>query len=220
MSNGRCRFRFVIVAMILGISFVIGACQNRAYTTLLYNYGDSSYGWLDILQKEGQWYVVQTNNQGEELYSYSYTPQLPSTSDEKLEMFTDGVFVSDGYGIVTYNTTTPPMGLPVISGHCGDVLIQLNKDTQTAQCVYNSGPKCRILYGNDEVVIEYDASKRIISWIKWDSKTVLHSIETTLEINNESYAIYYEPTSQNIMIYDKESRLVQNFSISLGMTSG
>lgn len=205
-----------LIGIVAGV-FVYG--YSRAFSTLVYMDGDPSYGNLCILQKDdGQWYAVQQNNRGEELAAYSYSPQLPATDPKDREIFDDGVFVSDRYGIVTYHNTAPPMGIPYLYGHCGDMLIQMDQQTQTAQCVYQSFPHCRILYGNDDMVLEYDANEELYRWVDRNSKEVLCTRQADLKTKKESYKIRYDSTKQEIQIAqfsNAEWQLVELFSVTL-----
>ena len=234
MTNRQIRVALIVSILIVVLALFACICIElpsnfynprswREFSTLFVFEGNLSYksSYIDILQKEdGQWYMVVTEMRsvGREETAYvrkesAYAFKNPSllTTDDRI--YQEGAFVSEKYAIISHHNTTPPMGIPYLYGHQGDMLLAIDKKTQTAMCVYRSSPRRRILYGDDKRVVEYDASTNTYRYLDCNSGEVIHTRTTNLHTWGESYSVQYEADKQEIQILDASYEVIERLPV-------
>lgn len=85
--------------------------------------------------------------------------------------------------------------------HIEDQLIYLDKETLKASVLYKSAKHCRILYGNQDYCLIYNANKNVFQYIKLDSGLILKAIPAQIKTRGHDYLFEYDLKNEEIIIY-------------------
>lgn len=86
--------------------------------------------------------------------------------------------------------------------HRQDHLLYLNTETGVAELVYQSGPHTRILYGNTEWVVVYNADDNVYQYIDCVTGDILLQKTATLKTTKQQYTFSVDETEGFLSIYE------------------
>ena len=202
---------------ILIIVGVVGACLLLFVLSfcLLYR-GDLFFGRLTsqlayeddglinrwtITEVEQNTSILSNTIDGEEVcFSYSQFPYEIGMAVNDYPFCYTYCWQNDKYVVVSYKYSD--FQHFHLRKHRQDHLLYLNTETGVAELVYQSGPHTRILYGNTEWVVVYNADDNVYQYIDCVTGDILLQKTATLKTTKQQYTFSVDETEGFLFIYE------------------